>query len=235
MGPSQSWPLDDVCSHLHSPAHLFSRRGMTITRYQGLIKVDDWHEHHFKGAINQQAQAHSSLQLSDKGLHRHSPLKDRRSHLTGGEGEWKNKGADLTPCHFNVSLTPTTKTPTGTCVLTVGPKSTAHFYQATSTNTRGCRHSGGKGGRSHHVPGRMKVWTTEASHYHHQGVKTLIVCPPAYKEQLKCFSPSSEQLNWNCVPLAHHCIVLMSASLTLRFDLCLSEANIFHHMELMHD
>lgn len=42
-----------ACTHLptcHPPCW-----GMTITRCRGLIKVDDWHEQRFKGAINQRA------------------------------------------------------------------------------------------------------------------------------------------------------------------------------------
>lgn len=62
-----------TCTHLPT---FFSHWGMTITRYQALIKVDDWHEQRFKGAINQQAQAQSSLQLPDGGPHRRSLLKN---------------------------------------------------------------------------------------------------------------------------------------------------------------
>lgn len=75
--PHQLWPLINVCSLVRSPATFSLHRGMTITRCWSLIKVDNWQGQRFQGAINQPAQAHSSLHRSDGGL-RHRSLSKKK-------------------------------------------------------------------------------------------------------------------------------------------------------------
>ncbi len=188
---------------------------MTITRYRGLIKVDDWHEQHFKGAINQRAQAHSSLQLSDGGPHRRSLLKDLRTHLTGG-GRRKNKGGNLTPCHLTRLAQQPKKTPTSAHVRGAGLAYTYCAYTLTAelksqhnlTITRQLKQiqevvdqgrSRGAGWSSHHVPWRTKVWLTEVSHYCHQGVKTAL--SQDFSTLKLC--PRASESSWS-ISVCHH-------------------------------
>lgn len=102
-----------TCTHLPT---FFSHTSMTITRYWGLIKVEEWHEQHFKEAINQRAQTHSSLQLplTEARTTHHSLLKDRRSHFNW---KWERTGKEKQrrqPYTFllNSSHTATAKTST---------------------------------------------------------------------------------------------------------------------------
>lgn len=90
-----------TCTHLPT---FFSHRSMTITRYWGLIKVDEWHEQHFKEAINQQAQPHSSLQLSWQRPTPPFPIKWSQSHFNWRWGQTGEKEARKATLHLSIEL-----------------------------------------------------------------------------------------------------------------------------------
>lgn len=92
-----------ACTHLPT---FFSHTSMTITRYWGLIKVDEWHEQHFKEAINQQAQTLSSLQLSWQRPTPPLPIKKKnhRSHFNYWWGQTGGKEVKRATLHPYIEL-----------------------------------------------------------------------------------------------------------------------------------
>lgn len=159
-----------TCTHLPT---FFSHRSMTITRYWCLIKVDEWHEQHFKEAINQQAQTHSSLQLSWQRPTPPLPIKKNHSSCFnwrwGQTGEKEVKKATL---HLFIELilhSDHKNIGQSACTLCQAVKHAHCQVKATITrqlqqNTWGCTESMELRSSSHHVPCQKKATLTEVSY-----------------------------------------------------------------------